>query len=191
MNTHTNKAMEIINNCKFQVKGVKTFTGREGYGINANLYYENKKVAFLLDSGNGGCLDIDWNWGSKDDKPYVPAIVKEAKLYLESLVNTLPKKSMWGEYDFDDEGIMNALVDDYLAKQDFKKCLNKVSVLTDKNQIGSYKAKASDLDKTFNFKEGKMTFREYVLKDKSVKLILNDLAKDSIVKAFNTYMENR
>ena len=65
MNNHTNKAMEIIDNSKFQVKGVKTFIGREGYGINANLYYENKKVAFLRDGGNGGCLDIDWNWGNK------------------------------------------------------------------------------------------------------------------------------
>ena len=36
-----------------------------------------------------------------------------------------------------------------------------------------------------------MTFREYVLKDKSVKLILNDLAKDSIVNAFDVYMANR
>ena len=188
MNTHTNKAMEIINNCKFQVKGVKTFTGREGYGINANLYYENKKVAFLLDSGNGGMLDIDWNWGSKDDKPYVPAIVKEAKLYLETLVNTLPKKSMWGEYDFDDEGIVNTLIDGYLAKQDFNKVLKKVSVVPSDNKIASYKAKASDLDKTYNFKEGVMTFREFVLKDKSVKLILNDMPTD---KAFNTYMENR
>ena len=184
-------AKETILKSDYEIKGLKTFMGMEGYGVNASLYYKGKKMAFIIDGGNGGCLDIDWNWGNKNDKPYVPTIVKEAKTYLESLVNTLPKKSMWEKYDFDGEGVMNALVDDYLAKQDFRKCLNKVSVLTDKNKIGSYKAKASDLDKTFNFKEGKMTFREYVLKDKSVKLILNDLAKDSIVKAFNTYMENR
>ena len=181
------KSMEIINS-QFQVKGVKTFIGREGYGVNANLYYKGKKVAFILDSGNGGCLDVDWivddyRW---NDNPLIP------------LMKTLPKTT-WlekygsdehglGEYKWDEESVCNCLVDEYLAQKEFKKCLNKVSVLIDDNTIATYKAKASDLDKTYNFKEGKMTFREYVLKDKSVKTILNDLPLDD---AFNVYMENR
>ena len=51
--------MAKINN--FQVKGIKIFEGRGGYGLNANLYYKGKKVAFVLDEGNGGQLDIRFN----------------------------------------------------------------------------------------------------------------------------------
>ena len=180
------KSMVIINS-KFQVKGVKTFVGREGYGVNANLYYEGKKVAFLLDSGNGGCLDVDWENGyTWKDNPIIP------------LIKTLPKTTYLekdgrdeydlGDYEWNEETICNSLIDEYLAKQDFKKYLKKVSVLTDKYQIASYKAKSSDLDKVFNFTEGKMTFREYVRLDKSVKFILNDM---SIEHAFDIYMRNR
>ena len=182
------KSMEIINS-QFQVKGVKTFEGMEGYGINANLYFEGKKVAFILDEGNGGCLDVRWDrdkgyrW---NDNPLIP------------LMKTLPKTTYLevygkdecdlGEYKWDEESVCNCLVDEYLAKQEFKKCLKKVSVLLDDNTIATYKANASDLDATYNLKEGKITFREYVLKDKSVKTILNDLPLDD---AFNVYMKNR
>ena len=88
----------------------------------------------------------------------------------------------------DEEDFCNELIDFALSNREFKKCLNKVSVLTDDNTIATYKAKASDLDKIFNFKEGKMTFRELISKDKSVKLILNDMPKDD---AYDVYMLNR
>ena len=44
----------------------------------------------------------------------------------------------------------------------------------------------------FNFKEGIMTFRDFVLRDESVKLILNDVAlKDGISDAFDVYLQYR
>jgi len=42
------------------VKGVKTFDGHEGRGYNANLYRDNKKVASVINEGNGGCPFIYW-----------------------------------------------------------------------------------------------------------------------------------
>ena len=193
MENHTKKAMQIINNSHFVIKNVKTLNGREGYIVNANLYYKSKLVAYILDDGNGGCLNIDWNIKQdKDGMPYLPQNIKDAQSDMETLVNKLPKKSMWGKYDFDDEGVINALIDQYLAKQDFMKALKKVSVVTSDNKIASYKAKASDLNKMFNFKDGIMTFRDFVLRDKSVKLILNDIAlKDGICDAFDVYLQYR
>ena len=167
MNNNYEKSIKMISE-KFEVKAVKTFMGRDGYGVNANLYYEGKKVAFLLDSGNGGCLDVDWVCKTKNDKPYIPEIVKESQLYLQCLINQLPKTT-WtdksgsdeydlGEYIWNEESICNSLIDEFLLLKDFKKCLKKVAVLNKKKQILEYRAPSSDLDKEFRFKEGNMTF---------------------------------
>ena len=181
------KSMEIINS-KFQVKGVKTFVGREGYGVNANLYYEGKKVAFLLDSGNGGCLDVDWENGyTWKDNPIIPLIKPLPKTtYLEK--DGRDEYDL-GDYEWNEETICNSLIDEFLAKKDFKKMMKKISVLTDENKIARYQAKTSDIDTIFNFKNmGKGTYRELITKDKSVKLILNDLP---INEAFEIYQQNK
>ncbi|MDF2879963.1 MAG: hypothetical protein K0R54_520 [Clostridiaceae bacterium] len=43
-----------------ELKGFKEFEGHDGYGFNANLYYNGKKVAHCHDDACGGCLDIIW-----------------------------------------------------------------------------------------------------------------------------------
>jgi hypothetical protein len=43
-----------------EVKNVKSFVGREGYGYNASLYYKGKRVAFVIDDASGGCIDCQW-----------------------------------------------------------------------------------------------------------------------------------
>lgn len=45
---------------QYTLKGVKTFRGRDGYGLNAKLCRDGKEVAFLLDEGCGGMLNFDW-----------------------------------------------------------------------------------------------------------------------------------
>jgi len=45
---------------QYSLSGIKTFTGMEGYGLNANLLLDGKKIAFILDDGNGGMLRIDY-----------------------------------------------------------------------------------------------------------------------------------
>jgi hypothetical protein len=44
----------------YTVKGVKNFIGREGHGFNATLYRDGKKIAFVSDMADGGCLRFDW-----------------------------------------------------------------------------------------------------------------------------------
>ena len=147
MNNYT-KGCEIIKESCFTLKSVKTFLGMEGYGVNANLYYKASviarevKVATLIDSGNGGCLDIDWVWRQdKDGNPYIPIDTKQAQNYLKILIATLPKAT-WGEmsedrgeesiieasdnYDWDEESVMNLLINFELDCKEWKKALRNV-----------------------------------------------------------------
>jgi hypothetical protein len=55
----------------YSVKNVKSFVGMDGYGFNANLYRGKKKVAFLIDEGCGGEVNIEW----LDDK--LPRLEKD------------------------------------------------------------------------------------------------------------------
>jgi hypothetical protein len=42
----------------FSVKGLKTWTGREGVGAQTTLYKDGKKVGLCTDEGNGGEVDF-------------------------------------------------------------------------------------------------------------------------------------
>ena len=44
----------------FELKSLKSFQGREGYGCSATLYYNGKKVACYTDAGDGGCPNLYW-----------------------------------------------------------------------------------------------------------------------------------
>lgn len=46
---------------KFTLNGIKTFVGRDGYGLNANILKDGKKVGVVLDDARGGEVDIDFN----------------------------------------------------------------------------------------------------------------------------------
>ena len=45
----------------YSVSGVKSFRGREGYGFNANLHRDGRKVAFVIDEADGGMLRFEWH----------------------------------------------------------------------------------------------------------------------------------
>lgn len=44
----------------YSVSGIKSFIGREGHGFNAYLHHDGRKIAFVTDHANGGCLSFDW-----------------------------------------------------------------------------------------------------------------------------------
>ncbi len=41
---------------RLAIAGIKQFTGMEGYGLNATLYFDGQKVAEVLDEGCGGSM---------------------------------------------------------------------------------------------------------------------------------------
>lgn len=45
---------------EYTLQGIKTFRGTDGQGLNATLYRDGIKVAFVIDAGCGG--DVDWQW---------------------------------------------------------------------------------------------------------------------------------
>ena len=53
-------AKNITDFADYSIKNLKSFMGMEGYGFNVNLYRGKKKVAFVIDEGNGGMINIDW-----------------------------------------------------------------------------------------------------------------------------------
>ena len=195
MNNYKKAEKKVIES-SYSIKSLKTLEGREGLIINANLYFKNKKIASVLDSGNGGCLDIDYEKVLGHD--HYRTAPKHLLDFLESLPSYTMKEMGIDSFREDepnqmnDEDFCNILIYHKLDQQDFNKLLKKVSVITADDKVESYKAKASDLNKMFDFKEGLMTFRDYVLNEKSVKLILNDVAlKDGISEAFDIYLQHR
>lgn len=45
---------------QYSLRGIRTFRGRDGYGLNATLLRNGKAVCTLLDEGNGGMMFFDW-----------------------------------------------------------------------------------------------------------------------------------
>ena len=41
-------AKETILKSNYEIKGLKTFMGMEGYGVNASLYYKVRRLLLLL-----------------------------------------------------------------------------------------------------------------------------------------------
>ena len=52
----------------WSVANVVTFRGTEGFGFNAELLYNGQKVAFIIDSGNGGCYSYQWSDAAAETK---------------------------------------------------------------------------------------------------------------------------
>ena len=62
---------------KLTVAKVKSFIGNEGYGFNADLLADGKKVAFVMDAAWGGEYEFDW-------------VNPEAQAQVEAYVKSLP-----------------------------------------------------------------------------------------------------
>lgn len=68
---------------KLEVKGIKTFRGRDGIGLNATLYWNGKKVAEAVDEGNGG--EIFYHWFDREAEKSVRAWCARQPVRLEAL----------------------------------------------------------------------------------------------------------
>ena len=79
----------------------------------------------------------------------------------------------------------DVFINQHLLKKDMNKWLRKVIIFNTKTKtIEHYKAPKSDLNKTFKFKEGIMSGREYF---RTLGIILNDLPKQEAYNYFNQY----
>jgi hypothetical protein len=98
------------------LKKVKHFQGLDGYGLNAEVYINGVYCTFVIDEGNGGCLDYQHNFRLGSDNHN--AMIKERIKLLEDYIATLPDivSSLGGDEPFtykqDLDSYINQLVDD-------------------------------------------------------------------------------
>lgn len=104
---------------KVELKNLKFFMGMENQGFNANLYINGLKCAFVIDEGNGGCLNY---------QPYLYKNPKESEVkknmaLLENYIKTMPKvKTEFGDIKMDMDLFIEELINQKeKEKQDKKK----------------------------------------------------------------------
>ena len=61
----------------FEIKGLKTFVGREGLGSQGNIYCNGKKVGWYNNSADGGASDIEFE-GDRERRTQMELLLKEA-----------------------------------------------------------------------------------------------------------------
>jgi hypothetical protein len=125
------------NKLNYNVKGIKSFIGMEGPGFNATLYRDKKKVAFVIDSAQGG--DYDYQWYDKSEEKI-----------LRDYCASLPKYTMYDtEMSVSPDSLLAELVDAYENGKRFTR-LCKTSTLfrlkgDNEGEYRSYKHPYSDV----------------------------------------------
>lgn len=104
----------------YSVKGIKTFTGREGKGFNATLYRDGKKIAMVSDMADGGMLRFDWvDYSAREEDK------------LDAYCATLPKTDLgYGmrSVDTDKDLFVSRLVEDADIRKKMSSQLRKKTV---------------------------------------------------------------
>jgi hypothetical protein len=136
----------------YSVKNVKNFMGMDTYGFNCTLYRGKKKIAFCIDDGNGGEVNIDFGNPPKDldDKAgwekYRAERDYESKLLKDHLA-TLPKvQSKFGDKSMEltvDQGwFVTELVNQFEKAKEVRKvqrqCQDKTLFRTPDQGQGQY-----------------------------------------------------
>lgn len=123
----------------YAVKSVKSFVGNEGYGFNANLYRNGKKIGFCYDdAGGGGMHPIDWlgTPNSHDDKDGWEKWRKfrdEEQRLLDLHIAGLPKvesEHCDGGLTVDESWFVTELVSKWERERDMKKLLKQCKTKT-------------------------------------------------------------
>jgi len=119
----------------YEVKSVKSFVGNEGYGFNANLYRNGKKIGFCVDdAGGGGMFPIHWD--KNVDR-------QEEQRLLTAHIKGLPKVQAHGmELTIDESWFVTELVTKWETERDIKKlqkkCATKTLFRHSKCKVGGY-----------------------------------------------------
>lgn len=128
-----------MNHGEYSVKAVKTFVGTDGYGYNAALCRNGKKVAFAVQDGGGGPAMVYWEdrEAAREEvkiKNYkgetVPVRVTPEEGLLLRFIGTLPpipppEFPDLGPYDVDIELFVEELVNDFDFERRAKRLCKK------------------------------------------------------------------
>lgn len=101
---------------RLTLKGVKTFRGREGLGMNATLLFDGVAVAEVLDEGNGGSTRYYWR-----DGHHTTPLSEMVRKYVASLTD-IPER------DRDLDFVVACIADDLENRRRIKR-LAKTNIL--------------------------------------------------------------
>ena len=88
------------------IKNVKEWSGMEGVGTQANVYYSGKRVGMWTDDGYGGCCDYDF-----DTNIIKPAVEKYFKDWQKKYKGTT-YEGLYG----DDENMQHSFYDNFMSE---------------------------------------------------------------------------
>lgn len=137
----------------WQIKGIKTWQGRDWEGMQGNIYLDGKKIGWYNDNGDGGEIDID-----------VPSQYRERlKRDVEDYFNENPLPDCFAHLIPDEEIFFGALLLQILNEQSYKKMVKRgcpnVLIFREKKQ--------SPIETIIGF--GTMDALEKCIKDKGIK----------------------
>lgn len=111
---------------KLELKNIKTFRGREGYGLNADLVVNGQKVCFVNDAANGGEFHYEIYGSTDEDRKTNRATLQLVKGYAESLPMRPYGSGMEGEYQPDLDSLVNDLFETKEGEKEKKKMEKKM-----------------------------------------------------------------
>ena len=95
---------------RLALSGIKTFHGMEGTGLNATLYFDSRRVADVIDSGNGGEVLI--RFATRATESAVADYVESLRLVGTTVPHPQPGRTPF-TYPCDLETLINRTVDAY------------------------------------------------------------------------------
>lgn len=117
----------------FLAKGVKTWTGMDGYGYQFKLYYKGTKVALVTQDGRGGPTHIMWEVGKRGMNPKA----LEACTKLTEIAKATPDVAFGGApLNVDVEWLMESIVDTSIM---VTRCKKMVIFQGAKDEPGAYR----------------------------------------------------
>lgn len=152
------KDIKISNFADYTLKAVKNWDTHDGGGYCANLYRQNKKVAYVLQDGNGGPTDISFTVKAEEDNFHAHIATLPAVPYPES----------WGGgmCTINADIFIDELLNDYLELQQIKRFLKQENKLHGKIGDSWFSWKCPDTEEYRNkvkAKEPEVLFPEEVI----------------------------
>ena len=134
----------------FSIKNIKTFRGREWDGCQGDICYHGKKVGWYNDSGDGGCVDIEFD-GSFDERKRYTELLERAK---DKYFDRFPLTGQFAHLPPSVDILMGALVDLTFDERMYKRCAKKGRRYVVTFAAGCVsKVASSETDKVFDMVE--------------------------------------
>lgn len=113
---------------EYKLKNVETFTGRDGYGLNAKLYKGKDLVATVHDGGFGGGMEVNLN--SKvtgfPESEYCNQIVADMRNLLDIIYGKSEVKSIAKDFGYNVYSACEGFVELLMVLKNYQSLANKI-----------------------------------------------------------------